>query len=139
MVRSSSRPPISVRLYVELYSHSLRTKKQSKAIYPGTSGVMSSFPLSRRTLLSSTKCQAGSRKLPSTSPRSRKPRGFLGLPALPGMCYEHLEREWAVPIFFFLYRKYESGGVGTLTHLIALQGTNYACELEIYCDGYLFK
>jgi len=35
--------------------------------------------------------------------------------------------------------KYESGGVGTLTHLVSLQGTNYACELEIYCDGYLFK
>jgi len=26
-----------------------------------------------------------------------------------------------------------------LTHLVSLQGANYACELEIYCDGYLFK
>ena len=37
------------------------------------------------------------------------------------------------------YRKYKNGAVGILTHLAVLQGTNYSCELEVYCDGYLFK
>jgi hypothetical protein len=37
------------------------------------------------------------------------------------------------------HRKYKSGGVGVLTHLAVLQGTNYSCELEVYCDGYLLK
>ncbi|KAF7440449.1 hypothetical protein PC9H_000794 [Pleurotus ostreatus] len=35
--------------------------------------------------------------------------------------------------------KYESGAVGTFTHLVALQGTNYSCELEVYADGYQLK
>jgi len=29
--------------------------------------------------------------------------------------------------------------VGILTHLAVLQGTNYSCEFEVYCDGYLLK
>jgi Putative oxidoreductase C terminal domain len=37
------------------------------------------------------------------------------------------------------HRKYKNGGVGILTHLAVLQGTNYSCEFEIYCDGYLLK
>lgn len=36
-------------------------------------------------------------------------------------------------------RKYESGAVGSLTHLIALQGHDYSCELEVYADGYQLK
>ncbi|KAI0064663.1 hypothetical protein BV25DRAFT_276647 [Artomyces pyxidatus] len=35
--------------------------------------------------------------------------------------------------------KYESGAVGSFTHLVALQGHNYSCELEVYADGYQFK
>ncbi|KAK7043625.1 hypothetical protein VNI00_008236 [Paramarasmius palmivorus] len=35
--------------------------------------------------------------------------------------------------------KYDSGAVGSFTHCVALQGTNYSCELEVYCDGYSFK
>jgi len=35
--------------------------------------------------------------------------------------------------------KYKNGGVGILTHLAVLQDTNYSCELEVYCDGYLLK
>lgn len=37
------------------------------------------------------------------------------------------------------YRKYDSGAVGTFAHVVALQGTNYSCELEVYADGYQFK
>jgi hypothetical protein len=40
---------------------------------------------------------------------------------------------------FFDDRKYESGAVGTLTHVVALQGASYACELEVYADGFLLK
>ncbi|KAA1469526.1 hypothetical protein DENSPDRAFT_772653 [Dentipellis sp. KUC8613] len=35
--------------------------------------------------------------------------------------------------------KYESGAVGSFTHVVALQGHNYSCELEVYADGYQFK
>jgi len=35
--------------------------------------------------------------------------------------------------------KYENGAVGSFTHVVALQGHNYSCELEIYADGYQFK
>jgi hypothetical protein len=33
-------------------------------------------------------------------------------------------------------RKYKNGAVGNFTHAVALQGTAYACELEIWADGY---
>ncbi|WOO84424.1 putative protein [Vanrija pseudolonga] len=32
--------------------------------------------------------------------------------------------------------KYENGAVGSFTHTVALQGTAYDCELEVWCDGY---
>lgn len=32
--------------------------------------------------------------------------------------------------------KYESGAVGSFTHTVALQGTEYDCELELWADGY---
>lgn len=35
--------------------------------------------------------------------------------------------------------KYENGAVGSLTHMVSLQGTNYSCELEVLCDGYMLK
>ncbi|KAH9946084.1 putative oxidoreductase C terminal-domain-containing protein [Epithele typhae] len=35
--------------------------------------------------------------------------------------------------------KYDSGAVGSFTHLCALQGHDYSCELEVYADGYQLK
>ncbi|KAL6308264.1 putative oxidoreductase C terminal-domain-containing protein [Sparassis latifolia] len=35
--------------------------------------------------------------------------------------------------------KYKSGAVGTLTHVIALHGTTYDTEFEVYADGYRLK
>ncbi|KAF8636488.1 hypothetical protein AX17_003303 [Amanita inopinata Kibby_2008] len=35
--------------------------------------------------------------------------------------------------------KYDSGAVGNFTHVVALQGTNYSCEFEVYADGYSLK
>ncbi|PIL22951.1 hypothetical protein GSI_15647 [Ganoderma sinense ZZ0214-1] len=35
--------------------------------------------------------------------------------------------------------KYAGGAVGTLTHVIALHGTTYDTELEVYADGWHFK
>ncbi|KAE9406350.1 hypothetical protein BT96DRAFT_810952 [Gymnopus androsaceus JB14] len=35
--------------------------------------------------------------------------------------------------------KYDSGAIGTFTHVVALQGTNYSCELEVYADGYCLR
>ncbi|KAI0316692.1 putative oxidoreductase C terminal-domain-containing protein [Amylostereum chailletii] len=35
--------------------------------------------------------------------------------------------------------KYASGAVGSFTHVVALQGHNYSCELEVFADGYQFK
>lgn len=36
-------------------------------------------------------------------------------------------------------RKYESGAVGSMTHIVALQGSDYSCELEVFADGYSLK
>ncbi|GAA5968866.1 hypothetical protein JCM3765_005820 [Sporobolomyces pararoseus] len=35
--------------------------------------------------------------------------------------------------------KYESGAVGSLSHMLVLQGYRYSCELEVYADGYQLK
>ncbi|KAF8902080.1 putative oxidoreductase C terminal-domain-containing protein [Gymnopilus junonius] len=35
--------------------------------------------------------------------------------------------------------KYDSGAVGSFTHLVALQGHDYSCEFEVYADGYSLK
>ncbi|THU86402.1 hypothetical protein K435DRAFT_731414 [Dendrothele bispora CBS 962.96] len=35
--------------------------------------------------------------------------------------------------------KYDSGAVGSFVHAVALQGTNYSCELEVFADGYQLK
>lgn len=35
--------------------------------------------------------------------------------------------------------KYESGAVGSLVHIVGMQGTAYSCEIEVFADGYLFK
>ncbi|KAK0450805.1 putative oxidoreductase C terminal-domain-containing protein [Armillaria borealis] len=35
--------------------------------------------------------------------------------------------------------RYDSGAVGSFTHIAALQGKNYSCELEVYADGYSLK
>ncbi|TBU23246.1 putative oxidoreductase C terminal-domain-containing protein [Dichomitus squalens] len=35
--------------------------------------------------------------------------------------------------------KYTGGAVGTLTHVIALHGTTYDTEFEVYADGYHFR
>jgi hypothetical protein len=35
--------------------------------------------------------------------------------------------------------KYKNGAVGSFTHVVGLQGTNYSCELEVFADGYSLK
>lgn len=35
--------------------------------------------------------------------------------------------------------KYVNGAVGSFCHVVALQGHNYSCELEVYADGYSMK
>lgn len=35
--------------------------------------------------------------------------------------------------------KYESGAVGSLTHAVALQGFNYATEIDVIADGYQLR
>ncbi|KAJ9104241.1 hypothetical protein QFC19_004058 [Naganishia cerealis] len=35
--------------------------------------------------------------------------------------------------------KYANGAVGTFVHAVALQGTAYSCELEVYCDGFQMR
>jgi len=35
--------------------------------------------------------------------------------------------------------KYDSGAVGSFTHVATLQGHNYSCELEVHADGYSLK
>ena len=38
-----------------------------------------------------------------------------------------------------IIRKYDSGAVGSFTHVVALQGRDYSCEFEVYADGYCLK
>lgn len=35
--------------------------------------------------------------------------------------------------------KYKNGAIGSFVHAVALQGTAYACELEVICDGYQMR
>lgn len=35
--------------------------------------------------------------------------------------------------------KFESGAIGSLTHAVALQGTDYSTELDVYADGYSLR
>ncbi|QRV74648.1 hypothetical protein RhiJN_02663 [Ceratobasidium sp. AG-Ba] len=35
--------------------------------------------------------------------------------------------------------KYTSGAIGSMTHSTILQGTKYACEFEVYCDGHTMR
>ncbi|KAI9092648.1 putative oxidoreductase C terminal-domain-containing protein [Phlyctochytrium arcticum] len=35
--------------------------------------------------------------------------------------------------------KYTSGAVGSLLHTISLHGVSYACELEVFCDGWMLR
>ncbi|KAF8311266.1 hypothetical protein DL93DRAFT_1490924 [Clavulina sp. PMI_390] len=35
--------------------------------------------------------------------------------------------------------KYETGAIGALTHVVALHGGEYACDFEVYADGFLLK
>ncbi|WFD18754.1 hypothetical protein MCAP1_000965 [Malassezia caprae] len=35
--------------------------------------------------------------------------------------------------------KFDSGAVGSLTHAVALQGTDYSTELDVYADGYSLR
>lgn len=35
--------------------------------------------------------------------------------------------------------KYTNGAVGSFQHAVALQGQAYACELEVWADGFLMR
>jgi len=52
---------------------------------------------------------------------------------------EQIPAEDRIPRVTAATWKYKSGAVGTLTHCVALQGTNYSCELEVFADGYSLK
>ncbi|GAA5884797.1 hypothetical protein JCM3774_006768 [Rhodotorula dairenensis] len=47
--------------------------------------------------------------------------------------------ESRIPRYTSAVWKYEEGGVGSLTHAVALHGTTYDTELEVVCDGTTFK
>lgn len=81
--------------------------------------------------------------------------GDVSLPSVSAHIVEHDDRpghlyakrfdEEAVPAANRLPRltsatwKYNSGAVGALTHVIALHGTTYDTEFEVYADGYRLK
>ncbi|PPQ76466.1 hypothetical protein CVT24_013213 [Panaeolus cyanescens] len=47
--------------------------------------------------------------------------------------------ERRIPRVTSAHWRYKSGAVGSLTHVVALQGKTYACEFEIFADGYYLK
>jgi hypothetical protein len=50
-----------------------------------------------------------------------------------------IEEDHRIPRVTSATWKYESGAVGSLTHAVALKGTLYSTELEIYADGYQIR
>ena len=46
------------------------------------------------------------------------------------------KEEWCEGKQADINRKYENGAVGSFTHAVALQGHAYACELEVWADGF---
>ncbi|EJD39652.1 hypothetical protein AURDEDRAFT_116074 [Auricularia subglabra TFB-10046 SS5] len=56
----------------------------------------------------------------------------------PGVKEETIPPENRIPRATTAIWKYKTGAVGHLTHIVALQGTSYSCELEIFADGYMF-
>ncbi|ORY27202.1 putative oxidoreductase C terminal-domain-containing protein [Naematelia encephala] len=47
-----------------------------------------------------------------------------------------IPEELRIPRLTSAIWKYENGAVGSFTHAVALQGHAYACELELWADGY---
>lgn len=47
-----------------------------------------------------------------------------------------IPEELRIPRLTSAVWKYDNGAVGSFTHAVALQGTAYACELEVWADGY---
>jgi len=47
-----------------------------------------------------------------------------------------IPEELRIPRLTSAVWKYENGAVGSFTHAVALQGHAYACELEVWADGY---
>ncbi|WVQ69961.1 uncharacterized protein L199_008185 [Kwoniella botswanensis] len=47
-----------------------------------------------------------------------------------------IDEELRIPRLTSAIWKYENGAVGSFQHAVALQGTAYACELEVWADGY---
>ncbi|WVF72073.1 hypothetical protein IAT40_006885 [Kwoniella sp. CBS 6097] len=50
-----------------------------------------------------------------------------------------IDEDLRIPRLTSAVWKYENGGVGSFQHAVALQGTAYACELEVWADGYLMR
>jgi predicted dehydrogenase len=47
-----------------------------------------------------------------------------------------IPEELRIPRLTSAIWKYENGAVGSFTHAVALQGHAYACEIEVWADGY---
>jgi hypothetical protein len=112
------------------------SKLRTSATCPVTLAVTSTFPLSTPPLWNGMSPLAHLPNYPWTSRRSSPKTAFHA--SLPPIGMPSGLRE-TVPETQTDHRKYKNGGVGVLTHLAVLQGTSYSCELEVYCDGYLFK
>ncbi|KAF8311265.1 hypothetical protein DL93DRAFT_2083477 [Clavulina sp. PMI_390] len=44
-----------------------------------------------------------------------------------------------IPRVTTAFWKYDTGAIGALTHVVALHGGEYACDFEVYADGFLLK
>lgn len=51
----------------------------------------------------------------------------------------NIKEEERIPRITCATWKYESGAVGSLTHAVALQGFNYATEIDVIADGYQLR
>lgn len=65
-----------------------------------------------------------------------EPAGQLSKMPVPE---EEVPADQRIPRITCATWKYESGAVGSLTHAVALQGYNYATELDVIADGYQLR
>ena len=111
---------------------------RGKAIFPGILVARLTYPVLSHILLSGTRMPVASPRFRSTRLKLNQRTVFPVLPVrLGGFTYGRQCGTFTDTLR--PHRKYESGAVGSMTHVVALQGTNYSCELEVYADGYSLK
>jgi hypothetical protein len=61
------------------------------------------------------------------------------LPRTGEIALDHIIDTLLLLLCFSIPRKFQSGAIGSLVHIVALHGDEYACDFEVLADGYLLR